>query len=163
MSTSGDDEWFLANYADGLSDLGLDTYVDRGRSKRDKIAMLHHACRRRTRSTSCTPTPTSTSTQLELVAESTVRSTPASSSSSEIFDYIEPGEELVIEPFYRLIAERQLIAVPHDGFWRNMDTFKDKMLLDEIEAGGQAALACLALDGERPTRPVLLRAARSRA
>jgi glucose-1-phosphate cytidylyltransferase len=24
--------------------------------------------------------------------------------------------------------------VPYDGFWRNMDTFKDKVMLDEIEA-----------------------------
>ena len=48
----------------------------------------------------------------------------------------EPGDELVDRPFSRLIAERQLIAMPHDGFWRNMDTFKDKVLLDEIEAGG---------------------------
>jgi glucose-1-phosphate cytidylyltransferase len=47
------------------------------------------------------------------------------------------GEELVIEPFQRLMANRQLLAVPHAGFWRNMDTFKDKMELDELLTRGR--------------------------
>ena len=51
---------------------------------------------------------------------------------SEIFDYIRDGEDLVLEPFDRLIAERQLLAYPFDGFWRNMDTFKDKQDLDDL-------------------------------
>ena len=45
-----------------------------------------------------------------------------------------PGEELVQEPFERLIEEQRLLAYPYDGFWRAMDTFKDKMLLDEDAA-----------------------------
>ncbi|MBV9946654.1 MAG: hypothetical protein JOZ69_07390, partial [Myxococcales bacterium] len=44
---------------------------------------------------------------------------------------------LVLEPFQRLIAKRQLLAVPYDGFWRNMDTFKDKMQLDELVSQGK--------------------------
>ena len=76
--------------------------------------------------------------QLKLVAESTVRCNAGFFVfKSEIFDYLEPGDELVDRPFTRLIGERQLIAVPHDGFWRNMDTFKDKVLLDEIESAGR--------------------------
>ena len=47
----------------------------------------------------------------------------------EIFSYIEPGEELVLEPFQRLIRERQLAAYEYDGFFAAMDTFKDKQLL----------------------------------
>ena len=50
----------------------------------------------------------------------------------EIFDYIQPGEELVEEPFPRLIAEDQLIAYRYDGFWAPMDTLKD---LQNLEAG----------------------------
>ena len=57
----------------------------------------------------------------------------------------------------RLAEKRQLLAVPYDGFWRNMDTFKDKLQLDEIESRRAPALACLALDGERPPRPVRLK------
>jgi glucose-1-phosphate cytidylyltransferase len=34
--------------------------------------------------------------------------------------------------------KRELLAYPYEGFWRNMDTFKDKVELDEIiQAGDQ--------------------------
>ena len=39
-------------------------------------------------------------------------------------------------PFERLIAEHRLLAYPYDGFWRAMDTFKDKLELDRIVAAG---------------------------
>jgi glucose-1-phosphate cytidylyltransferase len=54
-----------------------------------------------------------------------------------IFDYIREGEDLVEEPFRRLIAERQLIAYPHDGFWECIDTFKDKQRFDDMVAAGK--------------------------
>lgn len=56
----------------------------------------------------------------------------------EIFDYMNEGEELIVQPFERLMKERKLLAVPHDGFWRSMDTFRDKIELDEIFSRGQA-------------------------
>jgi glucose-1-phosphate cytidylyltransferase len=49
-----------------------------------------------------------------------------------------PGEELVEEPFRRLIAEGQLAAYPHNGFWACMDTFKEKQQLDDLLARGAA-------------------------
>jgi len=56
----------------------------------------------------------------------------------EIFDYIQPGEDLVEEPFHRLIAEGKLIAYPYDGFWAPMDTLKDKHVLETLLESGQA-------------------------
>jgi glucose-1-phosphate cytidylyltransferase len=56
----------------------------------------------------------------------------------EIFDYIEDQEELVLEPFQRLMQERQLIGYQHDGFWAGMDTFKDKQDLESLWAHGEA-------------------------
>jgi glucose-1-phosphate cytidylyltransferase len=41
---------------------------------------------------------------------------------NKVFDYINEGEELVVEPFERMIAEGELIAYRHDGFFRAMDT-----------------------------------------
>jgi glucose-1-phosphate cytidylyltransferase len=49
-----------------------------------------------------------------------------------------PGEELVVEPFARLVAAKKLLAYQYDGFWRPMDTFKDKLELDRIAASGHA-------------------------
>ena len=53
----GDDEVFLANYADGLTDLPLDT-VHRALLRHAAARPRSSPCRRRTRSTSCTPTRT---------------------------------------------------------------------------------------------------------
>ena len=55
----------------------------------------------------------------------------------EIFDYIKPGEELVHEPFQRLIKENKLISYQHEGFWISMDTFKDKQRLDDMYVRGE--------------------------
>jgi glucose-1-phosphate cytidylyltransferase len=54
----------------------------------------------------------------------------------EIFDYIGEGEELVNEPFQRLIQAGELVAYPHDGFWMAMDTFKDKQQFESMVAAG---------------------------
>jgi glucose-1-phosphate cytidylyltransferase len=55
----------------------------------------------------------------------------------QIFDYIEEGEELVEQPFNRLIAENKLLTYRWEGFWQCMDTFKDKISFDRMEARGQ--------------------------
>ena len=54
----------------------------------------------------------------------------------QIFDFIEEGDELVEKPFQRLIAKRQLAVYRHHGFWQSMDTFKDKITFDRMEALG---------------------------
>jgi glucose-1-phosphate cytidylyltransferase len=47
------------------------------------------------------------------------------------------GEELVLEPFSRLIEADQLMAYKHDGFWRCMDNLKDRQILEEMVEKGQ--------------------------
>jgi glucose-1-phosphate cytidylyltransferase len=130
-----DDEYFLANYADGLSDLPLDEYID-GFIARNKTACFLSV-----------PAPHTFHivhadddnhvTHMEHVSRSPVRINAGFFVlGSSIFDVIEPGDELVLEPFDRLIQRQELLAIPYDGFWRNMDTFKDKIQLDEIDAAG---------------------------
>jgi glucose-1-phosphate cytidylyltransferase len=58
--------------------------------------------------------------------------------SRSIFDYIRAGEELVYEPFQRLIAAEQLMGHRYAGFWKSMDTFKEKQELEELCAKGTA-------------------------
>jgi glucose-1-phosphate cytidylyltransferase len=57
---------------------------------------------------------------------------------SSIFDYMREGEELVLQPFRRLMWENQLLAYDYDGFWLPMDTAKDKARLDELHERGDA-------------------------
>jgi glucose-1-phosphate cytidylyltransferase len=55
---------------------------------------------------------------------------------NEIFDYIRKGEDLVHEPFQRLIAEEELLAYRYEGFWAPMDTLKDKQQLETLMESG---------------------------
>ena len=50
----------------------------------------------------------------------------------EIFQHIQPGEELVREPFQRLIERQALMSYKYGGFWQCMDTFKVKQGLEEL-------------------------------
>jgi glucose-1-phosphate cytidylyltransferase len=54
---------------------------------------------------------------------------------NEIFQHLQPGEELVREPFQRLIDKKALLAYKYSGFWQCMDTFKDKQHLEELNQG----------------------------
>lgn len=58
---------------------------------------------------------------------------------NSIFDYINEGEELVVEPFHRLIANHQLATYKYPGYWACLDTLKDKMQLDDMYLQGHAA------------------------
>lgn len=57
---------------------------------------------------------------------------------SEILDLLRPGEDLVEEPFRRLLASDQLLAQRHDGFWAPMDTLKDQQWLESLHEGRMA-------------------------
>ncbi|MCB0145292.1 MAG: hypothetical protein KDE50_35750, partial [Caldilineaceae bacterium] len=59
----------------------------------------------------------------------------------EIFDYMEAGDELVVQPFQRLIREQQLVSYRNPGFWACMDTFKEKMMFDDMYANGHTPWA----------------------
>jgi glucose-1-phosphate cytidylyltransferase len=56
----------------------------------------------------------------------------------EIFRYMREGEELVCEPFQRLVEADQLVTYQYDGFWQAMDTFKDRQALEQLYARGDA-------------------------
>ncbi len=57
----------------------------------------------------------------------------------KVFDYIE-GSRTVFEkePMERLAREGEMMAYRHDGFWRCMDTQRDKMVLEKMWEEGNA-------------------------
>jgi glucose-1-phosphate cytidylyltransferase len=130
------DEVFLANYSDGLSDLPLPSMLDYFQ-KRDAPACFVAVA------------PTQTFHLVNVEDGGHVRSIRHVKDvgmringgffafRKEIFDWIQPGEELVEQPFRRLAAAGKLLAYPYDGFWACMDTFKDKMLLEDLYTQGQ--------------------------
>ena len=84
----------------------------------------------------------------------------------EIFDYLKEGEELVLEPFTRLIAEGQLMAYKHQGFWRSMDTLRDRQILEDmVEQGNmpwRVQFDTMVEAGAPPSPPPASRPARGR-
>jgi glucose-1-phosphate cytidylyltransferase len=130
------DEMFFANYADALCDLNLDEYVDIFK-QRNKVGSFVSVPAPHTFHIVHTDEQQH-ATKFELVTESQVRINGGFFLfRKELFDYMKPGEELVLQPFQRMMAEQQLLAWPYDGFWRNMDTFRDKMQLDELLLKGR--------------------------
>ena len=131
------EEVFLANYADGLSDLDLDAYVTYAREQ-DRVACFVSVAAPHTFHI-VQADDDNVVQRLEAVGRSVVRINGGFFVfKQEIFDHLHPGEELVLEPFHRLIAAKQLLAYPYDGFWRGMDTFKDKQELDQLWRTGVA-------------------------
>jgi glucose-1-phosphate cytidylyltransferase len=130
------EEVFLANYSDGLTDLLLPKYLDHFYHQ-DKIASF------------LAVQPSQSFHVVKLDAENCVTGLEPVRESNllinggffvfkkEIFNYIREGEELVLQPFQRLIAENQLIAYPYNGFWACIDTFKEKQLFDDLYRSGK--------------------------
>lgn len=133
----GDDTIFLANYSDGVTDLDLSRYLD-WFTPTDAVASFisvpppksYHVAITDEEGFVTGMTPMSETDQWINAGYFILRST--------IFDYLGPGEDLVVEGFQRLIAERKLLAYRYNGFWAPLDTFKEKVLLDEMAATGRA-------------------------
>ena len=129
------DEIFLANYSDGLSDLPLDRHVARFRESSAVASFLSvrpsqsfHAVHSDDRGFVTAIEPISASNYWINGGFFCLR--------QEVFDYIQPGEELVEQPFGRLAEEGKLLVYPYDGFWACMDTFKERQLLEEMYSKG---------------------------
>jgi glucose-1-phosphate cytidylyltransferase len=133
----GDDEYFLATYGDGLTDAPLPDMIDRLQSS-GKTGLA------------ISVRPMFNAHVIDADPEGTIRSVDEIRQTdlwinggffvfrSDVLDYINPGEELVAEPFNRLIEQDELIAYRYEGFWEPMDTMKDKQRLDALAESGRA-------------------------
>jgi glucose-1-phosphate cytidylyltransferase len=130
-----DEEIFLANYSDGLTNAPLDEMIDRFK-KSNKIGCfiaIH---------------PPISFHLAEFDGQGSVRRLRSSQESeiwinggyfifrNKIFDFIQEGEELVVQPFERPIAGGHLMAYKYEGFWRAMDTLRDRQLLEDMVEHG---------------------------
>jgi glucose-1-phosphate cytidylyltransferase len=128
------EELFLANYGDGLTDLPLPMMLDIFQSSRAIASLL-------------LVQPARSFDIVHTTSDGNILDIRALNQSDvwvnggffalrqEIFNYINPGEELVREPFQRLVEEQALLGYKYAGFWQCMDTFKDKQGLEELNHG----------------------------
>jgi glucose-1-phosphate cytidylyltransferase len=129
------EEIFFANYTDGLTDLDLNQYLAYAH-QRDKIATFLSVKPSQSYHIAQTDND-GLVTSIKEVTQSGIRINAGFFVfKKDIFKYVRPGEELVIEPFRRLIEDRQLAAYEYDGFFTAMDTFKDKQQLDDLYEAG---------------------------
>ena len=130
-----DEEMFLANYADGLCDVDLNSMIDTFR-RSNKVACF------------LAVRPTFSMHLIGFGESGRLCGFHSAKDADlwinggffimrpEIFGYIRAGEDLVSEPFSRLIAEDKLLAYRHEGFWCAMDTLKDRQHLEQLINGG---------------------------
>lgn len=141
----GDDEYFLATYGDGLTDAPLPEMIERLRAS-GKTGLF------------ISVRPMFNAHVVHADPDGIVRSIEDMRQADvwinggfmvlrrDVLDYINPGEELVVEPFGRLIEKGELIAYRYEGFWEPMDTIKDKQRLDALADSGKAPWSRAGID-----------------
>ena len=131
----GDDEMFFANYSDGLSDAPLPDCVKLLQEKNAVACFLGVKPSQSFHAAQIDDDGLITKFSHVMYSEYRING-GFFTMRKEIFDYINNGEELVEEPFQRLITEKKLVSYKYDGFWSAIDTFKDKHKIDEMYARG---------------------------
>ncbi len=126
-----DDEMFLANYSDQLSNLNLADYQSSFVASGADVGFLSVRPRQTYHYVDASPTGIVKSLQPASGADHWINGGFFICRQS-IFDYMEPGEELVEKPFARLAAKELLWTTRYEGFWQSMDTFKDKITFDRM-------------------------------
>ena len=130
------EDYFLANYSDGLTDMPLNSMIDQVEVA-GKVAGFV-----------CAP-PSQSFHVVFLDQEKHVKKIQYIRDAGilvnggffvlrhDIFDYLNEGEELVIEPFQRLIQKNLIMGYRVDRFWC-MDTFKEQQELTDMFSQGCA-------------------------
>ena len=150
---------FLANYSDGLTDLPLNRYIA-DFERRGVTASL------------VAVPPTLSFHAVQTDGDGLVRGIGTMRDAGflinggffclrpDVFDYMRDGEDFNAEPMQRMIARRQVALYPYHGFWKPMDTFKDKMEFDAMEARGESPWKVWKQDnGRQPARGRAVRVA----
>jgi glucose-1-phosphate cytidylyltransferase len=142
------DEVFLANYGDVLTDAPMNDLVDEF-ERTDAVGSL------------LAVKPQDSFHVVDLAGEQVTGLTAVADMDMRInggyfilrqgiFDYLEEGDDLVMNGFTRAAADGRMRAVLYDGFWAPMDTLKERTALEEQYRSGASPWA---LWRRRPVSP----------
>lgn len=130
-----DEPMFMANYADALTDLPLDKHIEKFQSTSAVGSFV--AVRTSQSFHSVQSDENGTVSSIGRIKDSEFWINGGYFVfRPEIFDYIEEGDELVEKPFQRLVEQQLLHVNRYNGFWQQMDTFREKIIYDRMEAQG---------------------------
>ncbi len=130
------EEMFLANYADVLTDMPLDDMVAKFRAQPDKVGAL------------LAVPPQSAFHCVDIDDDDTVNSITTLQQMPlwenggyfvlrpEIFDYIPENGDLVTDGAMVLAKEGRMMAYPYSGFWQPADTVKERSALEAAYQSG---------------------------
>ena len=125
----GSDEYFLANYSDGLTDAPLDTMVDSFFASGARASLM---LVRPPHSFRCVDSSeTGEVKEILPVADLSIWIDGGYFVlSRDVFDLIQPGGDLVSDAFTALAGEGRLFGYRHEGFWKAADTQKERAELE---------------------------------
>ena len=133
-------ETFMLTWGDGLSDVDLDALMD-----------FHRSHGRRATVTAVRPP--ARFGHLEIATDGRITEFSEKPQAAEgwingaffvlepgIFDYLQMRQDEMWEhgPMRKLASDGQLMAYQHEGFWQCMDTRRDRQILEDLWANGQA-------------------------
>jgi glucose-1-phosphate cytidylyltransferase len=131
------EQTFLANYADGLTDLYLPDLIDLHRRQNASATFL--SVKPKQSFHTVVADEHGQVQQVEAIAQADVWMNGGYFVfNTEIFECLQPGEELVEQPFQRLIARRRLATLRYGGFWCCMDTYKEMQTLEDMYTRGES-------------------------
>ena len=135
-----DDEIFLANYGDVLTDAPLAEIIDEVAASDVAGSLL------------AVP-PQDSFHVVDINSDSRITAfTPAAQMNmringgyfvlkQDIFEYLNEGEDLVMNACVRAAEDGRMLAVPYDGFWAAMDTLKERSWLEDLYRTGRSPWA----------------------
>ncbi|MGH8773937.1 MAG: sugar phosphate nucleotidyltransferase [Jiangellaceae bacterium] len=135
-----DDEIFLANYGDVLTDAPLNDIIDEVATSDVAASLL------------AVP-PQDSFHVVDINSTSRITAfTPAAEMNmringgyfvlkQDIFEYLNEGEDLVMNACVRAAREGRMLAIPYDGFWAAMDTLKERSWLEDLYRTGRSPWA----------------------
>lgn len=130
------EQTFLANYADGLTDLRLPELIDFHQQRHAVATFL--SVKPKQSFHAVVADRNGCVRQIEAIGDADVWMNGGYFVlDQQIFDYLHAGEELVEEPFQRLIARQRLAALRYPGFWCCMDTYKEMQTLEDMYTRGE--------------------------
>ncbi len=135
-----DDEVFLANYGDVLTDAPMNDIIDRVLAT-DSVGSLL-AVPPQDSFHVVDIEGTSKITGFVPVAQMNLRINGGYFVLRQgIFDYLNEGEDLVMDACARAASDGRMLAIPYDGFWAAMDTLKERSWLEDLYQSGRSPWA----------------------
>ncbi len=133
----GDDTDFMLTYGDGVADLDIPRLLAFHRDHGKALTISATRPEGRFGTVGIEPDGTVRSFQEKDRRDQGHVNIGYMVASRKLFDYLGDGSEMLERgPFERLVADRQIAAYKHEGFWSPMDNVHDRDYLEQLWGSG---------------------------